>query len=155
MKRRPRDSGAERVPNLAPMVDVIMVLLVFFILGASLQIAREGVLRTELDPRSGPGEGAAVEIIASVKIALQDLDNGRACRILVMGRPLERGTPDELRRYMQERRAAGADPLNPVVITAERSVRWRHVVAAMDAAKSAGFDNVQFAVSLGRAAAPR
>ena len=48
---------------------------------------------------------------------------------------------------LRERRQAGADPANPVVIGAETAVRWKFVVKAMDAAVRAGFKNVQFAVS--------
>lgn len=139
---------SETVPNLAPMVDVIMVLLVFFLLGASLALEKEGVLMTELDPRSGPGEGASVEIIPVVKIALADVDAGAAVAIYVAGQRLEGGTFGHLQRYLMDRKEAGADPLNPVVIAAESTVRWKFVVSAMDAAVRAGFENVQFAVSL-------
>lgn len=154
MRRRglPEPTG-ERIPNLAPMVDVIMVLLVFFMLGASLQVLREGALSTELDPRSGPGREAAIEIIPSVKIALANRDDGAACTIYVMGEPLAANSFAGLRELLAARRAAGADVENPLVIGAEAAVRWKFVVAAMDAATQAGFRNVQFAVSLGGAKA--
>ena len=63
MKRRrntakgPPKPHGESIPNLAPLVDVIMVLLIFFMLGASLNLKTEGVLQTELDDRSGPVHG--------------------------------------------------------------------------------------------------
>jgi biopolymer transport protein ExbD len=142
------DSAGERIPNLAPMVDVIMVLLIFFLLGASLNLSREGSLATELDPRSGPGGGAAVEIIPAVKIALEDVGDGAACRLYVNGQPVEANTFAALRNFMAQRRDLGADTSNPVVIGAQAGVRWRYVVKAMDAAVGAGFTNVQFAVSL-------
>ncbi|MBI5863934.1 MAG: biopolymer transporter ExbD [Planctomycetes bacterium] len=150
MKRRAYESISERVPNLAPMVDVIMVILVFFMLGASLTLAREGVLQTELDPRSGPGEGVAVEIIPSVKIALEEQDEGRGCRIHVNGSPVGGGTFEDLFRLMREKKEKeGADPLNPVVIGSHPGVQWRFVVKTMDTCVRAGFKNVQFAVALG------
>jgi biopolymer transport protein ExbD len=145
-------SSRETVPNLAPMVDVIMVLLVFFLLGASLDLVTQGVLQTELDPRSGPGPGAAVEIVAQVRIALEDVDDGAGARIYVMERPLADNTFEGLRAFLVQRREAGADPDNMVVVGAETTVRWRYVVKAMDAALQAGFRNVQFAVSFGDAA---
>ena len=149
MRRGLPEPAGQRVPNLAPMVDVIMVLLVFFMLGASLHLTQEGVLQTELDPRSGPGPGAPIEIIPAVQIGLEDVEQGRTCNIYVMGAPLDGNTFEHLRTYMRERREAGADPTNPVVIGAQASVRWNFVVKAMDAAVQAGFKNVQFAVSLG------
>jgi len=149
MRRGLPAPAGERIPNLAPMVDVIMVILVFFLLGASLELAKEGVLQTELDPRSGPGEGTPIEIIPSVKIALEEVDGGRACNIYVMGAPLPGNTFEHLSRFLDQRRAAGADAANPVVIAAQPGVRWRFVIKAMDVAVRAGFTNVQFAVSLG------
>ena len=148
MRGRRADSIAERVPNLAPMVDVIMVILVFFMLGASLTLAREGVLQTELDPRSGPGGGEAIEIIPSVKIAHEEVDEGRSCNIFVNAE--NRGSSFEaLGSYLSDQRRKGADPLNPVIIAAHPGVHWNLVVKAMDASVQAGFRNVQFAVSLG------
>lgn len=137
----------EAVPNLAPMVDVIMVLLVFFLLGATLDLARQGVLQTELDPRSGPRAGAGIEIQPRVRVALEDLGNGQAVRIHVMDRLLAPNDFAGLHDFLQQRRAAGADPQNAVVIAAEQPVRWKYVVRAMDAIVRAGFQNVQFAVS--------
>jgi len=152
---KPPPPTGEHIPNLAPMVDVIMVLLVFFLLGASLDLVKEGILQTELDPRSGPGAGVAVEINPVVRIALEDVDEGGGCNIYVMDEPLPGNTFDDLRQFMLARRAAGADPANPVVIGAQTTVRWKYVIHAMDAAVRAGFRNVQFAVSFsGGAASP-
>ncbi len=147
--RHARPPTAETVPNLAPMVDVIMVLLVFFILGASLELAREGAIETDLDPRSGPGAGAAVEIIPTARIALHDGDAPDTCRILVMGRPIEPNTFDALRALLAQRVRDGADPQSPIVLSARGGIRWHWLVKAMDAAAVAGFRNIQFAVHLG------
>lgn len=149
MRRGLPAPAGERIPNLAPMVDVIMVILVFFLLGASLELAKEGVLQTELDPRSGPGEGTPVEIIPAVKIALEEIAGGQGCNIYVMGEPLAGNTFAHLGRFLDQRREAGADTANPVIIAAQPGVRWRFVIKAMDTAVRAGFTNVQFAVSLG------
>ncbi len=137
----------ESVPNLAPMVDVIMVLLIFFLLGASLDLVKQGILQTELDPGSGPGAGVAVEINPTIRIALEDINQGESAFIYVMEEPLAENDFERLYRFLIERRRAGADPENPVVIGAETTVRWKFVVSAMDAAVRAGFKNVQFAVS--------
>jgi biopolymer transport protein ExbD len=148
--RRDLPQPAERVPNLAPMVDVIMVILVFFLLGASLQLAREGVLQTQLDPRSGPGEGTPIEIIPSVRIALEEVDGGADCRVYVMGAALADDRRFErLYALLDRKRREGADVLSPVVIASQPAVQWKFVVRAMDAAVRAGFHNVQFAVRLG------
>lgn len=145
---RPRhEPASERIPNLAPMVDVIMVLLVFFLLGTSLEIVAQGVLQTELDPSSGPGAGARIEINPLVRIALEDVGHGDAALVYVTDAPLGENAFEPLYRFLLDRRRAGADPANPVVIGAETTVRWKHIVSAMDATVRAGFTNVQFAVS--------
>ncbi len=146
MRKSPAPVG-ETVPNLAPMVDVIMVLLIFFLLGASVNLVKEGALPTELDTKSGPSEGAAVQIMPLIRIALQDVNKGESCDIYVMEQPLDGNDFDALYRFLRERRAAGADPENPVVIGGETTVRWKFMIKAMDAAVHAGFKNVQFAVS--------
>ncbi len=146
MRRRPATPG-EVVPNLAPMVDVIMVLLVFFLLGTSLELVAQGTLQTELDPRSGPGAGVRVDIHPQIRIALTDWNDGAGARIVLLDEPLPDNDFEALHRLLLERRRAGADPANALVIGAETTVRWRYVVRAMDAAVRAGFTNIQFAVS--------
>lgn len=141
------EPARECVPNLAPMVDVIMVLLIFFLLGASLDLIKQGILQTELDPGSGPGAGEAVQLNPLIRVALEDVGGGESVNIYVMEEPLEENSFDGLLAFLKARRRAGADPDNMVVIGAETTVRWRHVVKAMDAAVQAGFKNVQFAVS--------
>lgn len=147
MRKGPPEPATESIPNLAPMVDVIMVLLIFFLLGASLDLVKEGILQTELDPSSGPNQGEQVEINPTIRILLENVGSGDSCNIWVMDEPLEGNTFEHLRKFMDDRREAGADRENPVVIGAETTVRWRFVVKAMDAAVRAGFKNVQFAVS--------
>ena len=147
------EPARECVPNLAPLVDVIMVLLIFFLLGASMDLIKQGILQTELDPGSGPGAGEAVQLNPLIRIAIEDVGGGESVNIYVMEEPLEENSFDGLLAFLKARRRAGADPDNMVVIGAETTVRWRHVVKAMDAAVQAGFKNVQFAVSF-RTAGP-
>ncbi|GAG44226.1 unnamed protein product, partial [marine sediment metagenome] len=149
MRRGLPAPAGERIPNLAPMVDVIMVILVFFLLGASLELATEGVLQTELDPRSGPGQGTPIEIIPAVKIALEEVAGGQGCNIYIVGKPLPGNTFEHLYGFLEQRRLAGADTANPVIVAAQPGVRWRFVIKTMDVAIRAGFTNVQFTVSLG------
>lgn len=148
MRRARRQPAGETIPNLAPMVDVIMVLLVFFLMGASFNFLTEGMLKTELDPTTGPGSGVAIELTPRIRIALADLDSGRSVDIRVMDKRLPAGDFQAVHDYLVERGRAGADQENPVVLSADDQVRWDFVVKAMDAAVRAGFKNVQFAVSV-------
>ena len=52
MARRGFPLAHADIPNLAPMVDVVMVILIFFMLGTTFAIS-EGVLPTRLPSRIG------------------------------------------------------------------------------------------------------
>jgi len=148
------------IPNLAPMVDVVMVILIFFMLGTSFAIP-EGILPTRLPSQVGPGGGATVTVIPAVRIALleqQDgpkaisLDQKGACRIVVMGHELAENSFDALSGYLEAKRLAGADPTGRILIGAEPGVQYQHVISAMDASVRAGFSNILFSVGGGESA---
>ena len=133
-------------PNLAPMVDVVMVILVFFMLGTSLAVS-EGVLPTQLPRQIGPGGQAQVTIIPTARIVLQEAPDGRGCRIIVMDQSLPENTFDALQTFFRGKRAAGADPGGRILIGAEPNVQYQYVISAMDACVRAGFSNIQFSVN--------
>lgn len=149
MHKGPPKPHGESIPNLAPMVDIIMCLLIYFMLNTSLSLATEGVLQTELDERSGPAAGQQVQVNPVVRIGLEDVDEGRTCNIYVMDEVLGEGAFQKLRSFMMQRRQLGADASNPVIIGASGTVRYRFLIAAFDACVRAGFKNVQFSVSVG------
>lgn len=132
-------------PNLAPMVDVVMVILVFFMLGAHVAV-EEGALPTELPSQIGPGGGASVTIIPTIHIALLETPDGHGCRIFVMDTELPDGSFTILRAVLKKKREEGANPDGRVLIEASPRVEYQHVISAMDACVGAGFANIQFSV---------
>lgn len=133
-------------PNLASMVDVVMVILIFFMLGTSVNVS-EGVLPTELPSQLGPGGGSQVLVVPTVQIALMEHDQPPGCRIVVMERELAENSFAALAAFLHERRAAGADPNGRILIGAEPGVSYQCVISTMDACVRAGFGNIQFAVN--------
>ncbi len=133
-------------PNLASMVDVTMVILIFFMLGTSVNIS-EGVLPTELPSRVGPGGDSEINVVPTVQIALMESTDPPGCRIIVMERELVQNTFASLSAFLRERIAAGADPKGRVLIGAEPGVAYQNVISAMDACVRAGFSNIQFSVN--------
>jgi biopolymer transport protein ExbD len=127
------------------MVDVVMVILIFFMLGTSFA-ASEGMLPTQLPADVGPGGAAAVSIVPVVRIGLEQAGAG-GVRIRVMGQPLVEQSYGALQAYMRGKRDAGADPKGRVVVAAGPDVRYKHVISAFNACVRAGFENVQFAVT--------
>jgi biopolymer transport protein ExbD len=145
MARRGMPPAHAAIPNLAPMVDVTMVILIFFMLGTTFAIS-EGILPLQLPSQVGPGGGAAITIVPSVRIALFE-QPGATCKIVVMDRALERNSFEELAGFLREKRVAGADAASPVLIAAEGGVQYQDVISAMDACVRAGFSNIQFSVN--------
>lgn len=133
------------IPNLAPMVDVVMVILIFFMLGTTFAIS-EGVLPTQLPSQIGPGGGSRVTIIPAVRIALLEQPGGE-CKIVVMEHELRDNSFEALHEFMRSRIDAHADPSGRIMIGAEPGVEYQHVISAMDACVRAGFNNIQFSVS--------
>jgi biopolymer transport protein ExbD len=145
MRTRRRPPHRETTPNLAPMVDVVMVILIFFMLGTSF-VMREGALAAQLPRDTGPGGGAAVTITPLVRIALRETPDGNGATVEVMGARLAGQATDGLYAFLREKRERGADPRGRIVLSADPRVRYRHVIAAFNACLRAGFQNVQFAL---------
>ncbi|MCK6455186.1 MAG: biopolymer transporter ExbD [Phycisphaerae bacterium] len=139
------------VPNLAPLVDVVMVILIFFMLGTSFATS-EAALPTRLPADVGPGGEARVTIVPIVQIALLAGTDANACRIIAVDQELPTGDFESLRRWLSAKLAAGADANGRVALLADPTVRYRHVISALDACIRAGFRNVQFSVDPGRSA---
>lgn len=146
MPRRTIGPAQAAIPNLAPMVDVVMVILIFFMLGTSFAIP-EGVLPTRLPSQIGPGGGARVAIIPVVRIALLDDGQTGRSRILVMGSSLPENSFAALADLMRAKRRASGDSSAPVLIAADPNVQYQDVISTMDACVRAGFGNIQFSVS--------
>lgn len=151
MNRRGFPTAHTAVPNLAPMVDVVMVILIFFMLGTSF-VLTEGFLSTQLPAQAGPGGAARISIVPAVRIELF-VGAGDACVIRVMGQSVRDGDFAALEAMLRSRVEAGADSQSRVVIRAEPAVRYEQVVAAMDAARRAGYPRIQFSVDRGKSTA--
>jgi biopolymer transport protein ExbD len=148
MKRRNLPQAQGAIPNLAPMVDVVMVILIFFMLGASFGLS-EGALRTQLPARIGPGGGARIAMLPTVQIAILSQDAAPGYEIYVMDQALADNSFAGLAALLEQRRRAGADPTGKVLIGADPAVAYQHVISAMDMCVRAGFSNIQFSVRSG------
>jgi len=119
MSRRPRRQINQI--NVVPFIDVMLVLLIIFMVAAPLinpgeiELPRVG---SELKPPVAPLE---VIIQADNRVKLRDRA-GRGTEITV-SRP-------ELLRLIREKQAS--QPEQPVVIAADRSVRYEKVLEVMD-----------------------
>lgn len=143
--RPPRPMPEIAIPNLAPMVDVVMVILIFFMLGTSFAVS-EGVLRTQLPSQLGTEGGAGVPVIPLARIELRKQEGREHCEILVMGQPLRESSSEALFELLDEKRRAGADAAGRILVMSDPDVRYSDVIAAMDACHRAGLSNVQLII---------
>ena len=128
MRIRDDDLFEDAQLNLAPMIDVVFLLLIFFMVATTFAKEEE-----QLDvnlPASEAGE--AVENPDEITIVLYE--DGR---MLLNGTEIEDlGLSAELRRLAQQ------DDSVPVTIRGDRDVVLQRVVAVMDACVMAGLSDV-------------
>lgn len=137
-------------PNMTPMVDVVLVILIFFMAAMGLA-SRETYLRTGLPrPEAGSAPAAASApapsgVIPPSRAVLRVSREGR--QTLVSGLGMERvGLPDVSRRLL-EYQAAGASAGLIVVVAPMGDVPYQDVVLVHDACARAGIENVRLGVA--------
>lgn len=117
--------------NLIPMIDVLIVLLIFLVLTTTFN--REGAMRVNLPEASGqPSEEAqGIELVIKA-------DGHYA----VNGRQLVNSQKETLKKALRE--AAGEERNPLVTISADKLAQHQYVLAAMDAAGQVGFTHISF-----------
>lgn len=132
MNMRPRRQEDPEI-NLTPLIDVVFLLLIFFMVSTTFN--RESELKIQL-PEAGreaveqPAEAVEVTVSADGRYYV----NGRA----VVDRHVE-----TLRRAIEK--AAGGRTDLPLVVRADARAEHQAVVRAMDAAGRAGFARLSIA----------
>jgi biopolymer transport protein ExbD len=145
--RRPTYRSNRREPlgaAMTPMIDVIFLLLVFFVCTASFQ-AIEQILPTRL---SLPG---AIDSPAPPDPDLEDLDEIVVRVLWVDGRPAweinrrQYGSLAQVRAVLEAARNLKSDL--PVILDVEPDVPMEHVIDVYDLCRVVGLQRVRFAAS--------
>ncbi|HAO23916.1 MULTISPECIES: biopolymer transporter ExbD [unclassified Methylophaga] len=132
MKLLPRNSEEPDV-NLTPMIDVVFLLLLFFMVSTSF--IRESSLKVDLPEASGQ---ALAEQESPIDIIIRA--NGE---VLVNDIPMTELTRDALRDLLK---TTAGDNDNPhIIISADANAEYQHIVTAMDAAQLLGFTRLTLA----------
>lgn len=139
-------SGASIAVNLAPMIDVTFLLLIFFLVSSTFERA-EGVFSSTM-----PNQGSGVQVSLPLEpivvrlTAPLDAPDGLVINVdHVATQPADLGALVSLIQTLHER--PGFDTETPVAIVAESDVLWDHVVGCWNAALRAGCKKVAFADS--------
>ena len=140
---RPQRRGLMTSLNLAPMIDVTFLLLIFLVVSTTFKRA-EGLFGTRL--QQTVGRPAPMLPISPIIVRLTPLDGvGSGCRIRIdsfASEPATFGDLDLTLRQIQEN--PGFDHTTPVVLVADDSLEWDHVVGAWNASVQASCSNIQF-----------
>ena len=146
---RPRRKRAVReltslTLNLAPMVDVVFLLLIFFISTTTFRRA-EGLLAAQL-PRQGSQSDRVSLPISPIFVHLVETGPGPTDYSITIENFIDQPTSfNELADFLRNvQENPGFDELTPVVIKAAVEVKWDHVVACWNAAVRAGSRHVSF-----------
>jgi biopolymer transport protein ExbD len=121
--------------QIAPMLDVLFVLLLFFMVTAGVQ-KREASLRADLP---GTSQRSPSDLV------LVDVDIGADGQVLFNGSPVDAGGNPKLPEMITRLRAVLAEaPDRLVVIRPDPGARQQRVVAVLDACKAAQAKKVAF-----------
>ncbi|MBL0922656.1 MAG: biopolymer transporter ExbD [Phycisphaerales bacterium] len=138
---------AHHGPNMTPMVDVVLVILIFFMAATGLAVS-ERFLRTGLprDPgqsASGdtPAPSAESPTLPPSRALLRITREGR--RTLVTGLGMDRVGLGDISRRLQDFADADASDSIIVVVAPDGDVPYQDVVILHDACAKAGIANVR------------
>lgn len=123
------ETADEAVLSMAPLIDVVFLLLIFFMVATTyLDPERELEIDLPVAESAGPSEEAPEELVISIRSDGSLLCGGREVR------------DEELDSLLAD--AAGRDRETPVTIRGDRRVQHERVVGVLDACGSAGLRNL-------------
>ena len=147
-KRRRRRGGEVMSLNLVAMIDIVFLLLIFFMLQMRFH-QPEGLLPNKLP--KGQGVLAGMEVpISPLRVVVRQIGPGPAdyqIRIARMPPPNPQTFGDLAARLKGIQSVEGYSDDTPVVIVPDGHVVWDHVVNAYNAAVRAAYKNIHFASS--------
>jgi len=141
--------------NLTSMIDVVFLLLVYFMVATEFKKA-EVIERLELPNRLGAGVADPFEVPdhpVVITVSSQDTDSTRTTvaagfQIGIEGPFPQPTTPNSLTKLLAERRMGGTGGRglwpedHPIVLQPAPGTDWEHVVRTFDATARAGYNNI-------------
>lgn len=131
LRIRPR---AEPEVNLTSLIDVVLLLLIFFMVSTSF------VKQSQISIRLPEAQSSAVVEEKPEQLEIMITEQGT---YLVNGRELINSRPETIRNALEK--LSNGDTTLPLTISADASARHQHVVTAMDVAGRLGFSQINIA----------
>lgn len=137
--------------NLTAMIDVVFLLLVFFLLATSFKVGEE-VFRMDLPARGTAEPDPFLLLDEPLRIVVSSTRPGAAGLRIQLSDPFPPVPhPDALYRFLNERRVGPNRltglfaPAHPIVIEPTATARWEHVMEVFNAIARAEYTNISFA----------
>lgn len=156
-RRRARGGGTALRTNLTPMIDVVFLLLIFY-MATTRWVTDERVIAMDLERRTAQAatpDGAAPPpvpardpfVLDDESLRLEVLADGSVRAGAPLGRALR--LPELRELLARECRGVGSpggmfEPSFPIVVAPAEDAPWEAAVAVLDAATAAGYRNVGF-----------
>ena len=128
---RPR---AEPEVNMTSLIDVVLLLLIFFMVSTSF------VKQSQITIRLPAADSEAVVEEVADHLEIMITEQGT---YLINGRELINSRPETIRNALQK--LSGGNTRLPLTISADANARHQHVVTAMDVAGKLGFVKISIA----------
>ena len=128
---RPR---AEPEINLTSLIDVVLLLLIFFMVSTSF------IKQSQISIRLPEAESTAIVEEVPEQLDIMITEQGT---YLINGRELINSRPETIRNALQK--LSGGNTNLPLTISADANARHQHVVTAMDVAGKLGFVKISIA----------
>ncbi len=120
--------------NLTSLIDVVLLLLIFFMVSTSF------VKQSQIAISLPAVESATLVEESALQIDIMITETGT---YLVNGRELINNRPETIRNALQK--VSGGDNTLPLTISADANAKHQHVVTAMDVAGRLGFVQINIA----------
>jgi len=120
--------------NLTSLIDVVLLLLIFFMVSTSF------VKQSQISIRLPEADSQAVVEESPESLDIMITEQGT---YLVNGRELVNSRPETIRNALQK--VSGGETSLPLTISADANARHQHVVTAMDVAGRLGFTKISIA----------
>jgi biopolymer transport protein ExbD len=133
MKLSLRDKAEPEV-NMTSLIDVVFLLLIFFMVSTSF------VKQSQITIRLPQAENSAIVEAKSESVDVMITGQGM---YFVNGRELINNRPETIRNAIQK--MSGGDTTLPLTISADANARHQHVITAMDVASKLGFVQINIA----------
>lgn len=130
-KIRPR---AEPEVNMTSLIDVVLLLLIFFMVSTSF------VKQSQITIRLPAADSTAVVEEVPEHLEIMITEQGT---YLINGRELINSRPETIRNALQK--LSGGNTRLPLTISADANARHQHVITAMDVAGKLGFVKINIA----------